>query len=430
MIIERSVYLNRLIEAKHNGKVKTLTGMRGSGKTFLLFEMFYQHLKADGIDDAHIIRVNLEDDNNDRYRLPSVLNEYISSCIQNGNDRYYVLIDEIQYMITPKERKHLEAPVAVYNMLNGLISRNNVDVYVTSSNSKFVSTGVPAEFSGMGQFFHIAPLSFSEFLNFKGGEVKDVWAEYLRFGGLPRVVTESDENVKKQYMKDLKAEIFVKDINIPYGIINDAGMDDLLHSVGMYIGILTNAQRISNEFAARENKGITTPTVREYLRFLREAFIIERAERYDIKGKKYIHTPSKFYYTDIGMRNALFDYPETNSTFMTENVIYHELLYRGFSVDAGAVEIHPTEDGKRLRKHLEVDFVVNMGDNRYYVQTAAHVSDKATMDKVQSALVKIPHCSFKKMIIIEEPTSIFKNEKGITVMNFFDFLLDWQSLDK
>lgn len=429
MTIERNLYLNRLVKAKNNGKVKILTGMRGSGKTYLLFEIFYQSLRSEGIDDAHIIRVNLEDAGSVQYRDPSALNEYIGGCIQNESDRYYVLIDEVQLMITPKERKHLTEPKAFYKMISGLSSRGNVDVYMTSSNSLFISTKVPEEFIELGQYIHVAPLAFSEFFSYKGGEVGAAWSEYLRFGGLPRVVLESDEAAKMQYMRDLKAEIFIKDINTPYGIINDEGMDDLLHSVGLYIGILTNAQRIANEFAARENKGITTPTVREYLRFLREAFIIERAERYDIKGKKYIHTPSKFYYTDLGMRNALFDYPNTDPTFMMENVVYHDLLYRGFNVDAGAVEIHPTENGKRLRKHLEVDFVANLDNVRYYVQTANNVSDKATMDKVQSSLVKIPDTN-KKIIIIEQPTDIYRNEKGIMIINSFDFLLDPQSLDK
>jgi len=427
--IERQVYLNRLISKMDNGMIKVITGIRRSGKSFLLFELFYNYLRDQGIPEDTIIRLALDDADNDEYLDPDKLNQYLSECTSDNKRHYYLLIDEVQYVISKDELKNKDSYVKLYGILNGLLRKNNVDVYVTGSNSKLLSTDVLTEFRGRGDKVHIAPLSFSEYYPAHGGSKDEAWNEYLMYGGMPYILRLSGDKDKINYLSGLNSEIYLKDISERYGISKSSGMEELQKVIASSIGSLTNPQKISDTFTSSRQKGITAPTIKEYLIYLQEAFIIQKAERYNVKGRKYISTPSKYYYSDTGLRNALLGFRQFEETHLIENIIYNELIYREFSVDVGVVEINVTDQSKRVRKQLEIDFVANLGNRRYYIQSAYAVPDAEKMNHEQASLINVPD-SFKKIIIVSTNSPLWRNEQGVTIMNIFDFLLDPESLDR
>ena len=428
-IINRQKYLDKLISKMDNGMIKIITGIRRCGKSFLLFELFYNYLLEQGVSEDCIIKIALDDAENEALLDPYALSAYISDHIKEKTKHYYVLLDEIQFAITQEELKNKDSYVRLYGVLNGLLHKRNVDVYVTGSNSKLLSTDVMTEFRGRGDRIHIAPLSFSEYYPAHGGTKDEAWNDYLLYGGMPYILNLQDEEEKAQYLLSLHSEIYIKDISERYGISNSSGMEDLQKVLASAISSLTNPQKISDTFKSSGMKGITAPTIKEYIGYLQDAHLIQKAERYNVKGRKYISTPSKYYYTDLGLRNALLGFRPFEKTHLMENIIFNELIYRGFAVDVGVVEINTKENGKSVRKQLEVDFVANLGNRRYYIQSAFAIPDKGKMEQEQASLVSIPD-SFKKIIVVESGMPIWRNEQGITIMNIYDFLLDENSLDK
>lgn len=428
MVIRRDRYLERLISKQNNGMIKVITGIRRSGKSYLLFNLFYDHLLASGIPEDNIICIALDDVENEAYRDPYRLYSYIKERVQNNREQYYVLIDEAQYAISKEEMKNPDEPIRLYGVLNSLLRKSNVDVYITGSNSKFLSSDVMTEFRGRGDEIHISPLSFSEFYPASGQEKSDAWRDYLYYGGLPHILAESGGEAKSRYLENLNKEIYLRDMCERYGIRDEESMLILMKVIASAIGSLSNAQKISDTFRSSGNKVITMPTISSYLKYLQESFVVEKAERYDIKGRKYISTPSKYYYSDLGLRNALLNFRQFEETHLMENAIYNELIYRGYSVDVGVVETRVDEGGKKVRKQLEVDFVVNQFNKRYYIQSAFALSDREKIEQEQAPLVKIPD-SFKKIVVVGNNTPIWRNEKGITFMGIYDFLLNENSLD-
>ena len=428
MVIRRDRYLERLISKQNNGMIKVITGIRRSGKSYLLFNLFYDHLLASGTPEDNIICIALDDVENEAYRDPYRLYSYIKERVQDNREQYYVLIDEAQYAISKEEMKNPDEPIRLYGVLNSLLRKSNVDVYITGSNSKFLSSDVMTEFRGRGDEIHISPLSFSEFYPASGQEKSDAWRDYLYYGGLPHILAESGGEAKSRYLEKLNKEIYLRDMCERYGIRDEESMLILMKVIASAIGSLSNAQKISDTFRSSGNKVITMPTISSYLKYLQESFVVEKAERYDIKGRKYISTPSKYYYSDLGLRNALLNFRQFEETHLMENAIYNELIYRGYSVDVGVVETRVDEGGKKIRKQLEVDFVVNQFNKRYYIQSAFLISDREKYEQEQAPLVKIPD-SFKKIVVVGNHSPIWRNEKGITFMGIYDFLLNENSLD-
>ena len=428
MVIRRDRYLERLISKQNNGMIKVITGIRRCGKSYLLFNLFYDHLLASGIPEDNIICIALDDVENEAYRDPYRLYSYIKERVQDNREQYYVLIDEAQYAISKEEMKNPDEPIRLYGVLNSLLRKSNVDVYITGSNSKFLSSDVMTEFRGRGDEIHISPLSFSEFYPASGQEKSDAWRDYLYYGGLPHILAESGGEAKSRYLEKLNKEIYLRDMCERYGIRDEESMLILMKVIASAIGSLSNAQKISDTFRSSGNKVITMPTISSYLKYLQESFVVEKAERYDIKGRKYISTPSKYYYSDLGLRNALLNFRQFEETHLMENAIYNELIYRGYSVDVGVVETRVDEGGKKVRKQLEVDFVVNQFNKRYYIQSAFALSDREKFEQEQAPLVKIPD-SFKKIVVVGNNTPIWRNDEGITFMGIYDFLLNENSLD-
>ncbi len=428
MEIKRDKYLKRLINKRNNGLIKVITGIRRCGKSYLLFNLYYDYLMQEGVPEDCIISVPLDDDDYIEYCDPQKLSEYIKSRITDSNKQYYVFIDEAQYAITKEEMKNPDVPIRLYGVLNGFLRKKNIDIYVTGSNSKFLSSDILTEFRGRGDEIHIAPLAFSEYFPASGKDKYDAWQEYLFYGGLPHILVEPDNESKEAYLERLNSEIYIRDIVDRYDIRDTAGMETLMKVIASAIGSLSNAQKISDTFNSSGDKSISMPTISNYLKYLTESFVIQKSERYDIKGRKYIGTPSKYYYTDLGLRNALLNFRQFEETHLMENAIYNELIYRGYKVDVGVVEIRVDENGKKVRKQLEVDFVVNQGSKRYYIQSAYALPNQEKVEQEQASLIKIPD-SFKKIIITSGNTPVWRNDQGITIMGLFDFLLNEDSLD-
>ena len=428
MEIKRDKYLKKLVSKRNNGLIKVITGIRRCGKSYLLFNLYYDYLIKDGVTEDCIISVPLDDDDYIEYCDPQKLSEYIKSKITDSNKQYYVFIDEAQYAITKEEMKNPDVPIRLYGVLNGLLRKKNVDVYVTGSNSKFLSSDILTEFRGRGDEIHIAPLAFSEYYPASGKDKYEAWQEYLFYGGLPHILAEPDNESKEAYLERLNTEIYIRDIVERYDIRDAAGMETLMKVIASAIGSLSNAQKISDTFNSSGDKSISMPTISNYLKYLTESFVIQKGERYDIKGRKYIGTPSKYYYTDLGLRNALLNFRQFEETHLMENAIYNELIYRGYKVDVGVVEIRVDENGKKARKQLEVDFVVNQGSKRYYIQSAYALPNQEKIEQEQASLIKIPD-SFKKIIITSGNFPVWRNDQGITIIGLFDFLLNDDSLD-
>ena len=415
MEIKRDIHLNRLISRKNNRMIKVVTGVRRCGKSYLLFELFCNHLKEQGVDDRHIIRVDLEDRRNELLRDPDTLLQYIDSRFVD-TDMHYILLDEVQLVHEFED------------VLNSFLKVKNADVYVTGSNARFLSKDVITEFRGRGDEVRIAPLSFSEFMSVRSGNRDDLLNEYMTYGGLPQVVLTEDENAKAEYLKNVFTHTYLRDIKERYGIRRDGDIEDLMDIIASNLGTLTNPTRIENTFRSVKHSTITKDTIKSYLDMLQDSFLVNKSLRYDIKGRRYIDTPSKYYFEDTGLRNARLGFRQTEFPHLLENVVYNELRLRGFSVDVGQVEITGrTEHGNRKRSLLEVDFVCNKGYRRYYIQTALAMPDAEKANQELNPLRKIED-GFQKFVILGSPTPKYQNSEGITIMNIFDFLLHPDSL--
>ena len=408
-MISRDFYLNKLISRMHNGMVKIVTGIRRCGKSYLLFSIFRNYLTEQGIDEDHIITVELDRISFEKQRDRYELCRYVKSKITDEK-QYYVLIDEIQ-MCDGFE------PV-----LNEFLHIKNADVYVTGSNSHLLSKDVITEFRGRGDEVHLNPLSFREFYGTRT-DFDEAWEEYCTFGGMPLVLSKKDEEEKMGYLKDLFSETYVKDIKERNGIKNDEILRELLNVISSSIGSLTNVQKLTDTFRTVGNVSVSPNTVRDYLEYLEDAYVIRKSLRYDIKGKKYINTPSKYYFTDLGLRNARLNFRQSEYTHIMENVIYNELCIRGFSVDVGVVEINERkENGTYVRKQLECDFVINKGNQRYYIQTAYALCGDEEEKQIRKPLLKIDD-SFRKIIIVRHGSKRTVDDNGIVTISLKEFLL-------
>ena len=425
--INRDLYLNQLIDRKENGLIKIITGIRRCGKSYLLFNLYYNYLLENGVSEDHIIKVALDDDDNKELRDPDRLSEFLHSKISDDKDMYYVLLDEVQFAISNEELRKNE-PIRLYGILNGLLRRNNVDVYITGSNSRFLSSDVMTEFRGRGDEVRVYPLSFSEFFSVHEGDKYEAFTEYSTYGGLPLVLSKKRDADKSKYLRDNLSETYIKDVIERHNIGGDVVMDTLVEILASAIGSLTNPPKLAKTFKSSQ---ISTSdvTVSNYITYLTNAFIINRAERYDVKGRKYIDSPFKYYFTDIGLRNAALNFRQQERTHIMENIIYNELLIRGYNVDVGIVSYtRKNAEGKRTTIHSEVDFVCNLGSKRYYIQSAFAIPDREKMDQETASLDRIDD-SFKKIIIVGDIIKPWTNEKGYLIMSIYDFLLKIDSLE-
>lgn len=425
--INRDLYLNKIIDRKENGLIKIITGIRRCGKSYLLFNLYYDYLLKSGVDDNHIIKVALDDDDNKELRDPDKLSAFLHSKISDDKYMYYVLLDEVQFAISNEELCKNE-PVRLYGILNGLLHRNNVDVYITGSNSKFLSSDVMTEFRGRGDEVRVYPLSFAEFFSVYDGDKYEAFTEYSTYGGLPLILTKKRDADKSKYLRDNLSETYIKDVVERHNIQGDVVMDTIVEILASAVGSLTNPPKLANTFKSSQID-TNEVTVSNYINHLINAFIINRAERYDVKGRKYIDSPFKYYFTDIGLRNAALNFRQQERTHIMENIIYNELLIRGYNVDVGIVSYTgKTADGKRTTIHSEVDFVCNLGSKRYYIQSAFAIPDREKMDQETASFNHI-NDSFKKIIIVGDIIKPWTNEKGYLIMSIYDFLLKLDSLD-
>lgn len=416
MIIERPLYLKQLIALRHNGMIKIVTGIRRCGKSFLLSTLYAGWLKEQGVDNDHIIDINLEDRRNKALRDPDNLLAFIDSRIKD-NEMHYVMIDEIQ--LVPEFE----------DVLNSYLNMPNIDVYVTGSNARFLSSNVRTEFAGRGDEVRLHPLSFSEFSSARGDDKTLNLREYMIFGGMPQVVLRNTEKEKSEVLKALFQRTYIRDIVERYNIKNVEELDELLDILASTIGGLTNPTKLSNTFESVKHKKVNRMTITSYLNYLCESYLIEKSCRYDIKGKRYIDSPYKYYFVDCGLRNARLNFRQTEFTHLLENIIYNELLIRGFNVDVGVVSKQVRDDdGNRIRRYYEVDFVCNQGSRRYYIQSAYRMIDEEKVRQEETSLRSIDD-SFKKIIILGESTPVIRNESGITIISIYDFLLNENSLE-
>ena len=425
-IIRRNSYLNRLIEKKENGLIKVITGIRRCGKSYLLFNLFYDYLVESGVSEEQIITIALDDDTFVRYRDPDELSKYIRAKIVN-KEQYYILIDEVQYAITMEELKNPEN-TRLYNVLNGLMRLRNVDIYVTGSNSKMLTKDVLTAFRGRGDELKVFPISFKEYYDFIGGDKSDIYEEYALYGGMPLVLFKKSDAEKMSYLRGLFTEVYFKDIVERYDIALPDVLEELTDDLCSSIGSLTNASKIANTLQSVKGVKVSSTTISSYLNYLIESFLFSNAKRYDVKGKKYFEYPSKYYCTDIGLRNARLNFRQQEETHIMENVIYNELLCRGYSVDVGVVEIVERKDNKQSKKQCEIDFVVNVGSKKYYIQSALNVSDPAKMDTELRPL-KNTNDFFKRIIISKTSQKPWTDEDGILHLGLYEFLLNENAID-
>lgn len=409
MIIERKKYMQQLVQSKHNGLVKIITGVRRCGKSFLLFNLFKSQLEKEGIDKEHIIEMAFDDFANREYRDPEKFYQYVKAQIKDGR-MYYVLLDEVQMMDQFED------------VLNGLLHIPNVDVYVTGSNAKFLSKDIITEFRGRGYQIHVSPLSFSEFMTTYNGSKEDGWIEYLQYGGLPPVVLQPNDEEKIKFLKDLWQETYLIDILNRNHIKNNAELEELLCMLASGIGGLINPQKLSNTFKTNKNVSISPATLKSYISYCSDAFLIEEANRYDVKGRKYIGTPMKYYFSDLGLRNALLNFRQVEKTHLMENAIYCELRRQGFNVDVGVVTINgKDENGSSYRKQLEVDFVCNKGSRRCYIQSALSLPSQEKIDQETNSLRRLDD-GFERIVIVGDHMSCNHDDNGILFMSIYDFM--------
>lgn len=410
MIVERKKYINQLINSRHNGLVKIITGIRRCGKSFLLFNLFKRQLESEGVDKEHIIEMAFDDFGNRQYRDPDKFYQYVKSLIKDGR-MYYILLDEVQ-MLNEFE-----------DVLNGLLHIENADVYVTGSNAKFLSKDIITEFRGRGYQIHVAPLSFSEFMSTYSGTKENGWIEYLQYGGLPPVVLQPTEEDKIKLLKDLWHETYLIDILNRNRIKNHVELEELLCMLASGIGGLINPQKLSNTFKTNKNVSISPATLKSYIDYCSDAFLIEEANRYDVKGKKYIGTPMKYYFSDLGLRNALLNFCQIEKTHLMENAIYCELRRQGFNVDVGVVVVNgKDENGISYRKQLEVDFVCNKGSRRCYIQSALALPTQEKVEQEINSLRRIDD-GFERIVIVGDHLISNHDNNGILFMSIYHFMM-------
>lgn len=414
--MDRESYLNQLIELKHSNIIKVVTGIRRCGKSYLLFNLFATHLRRSGVDEAHIISIDLENYKNRHLRTPDALYDYVENHIID-NAIHYVLLDEVQ-MVSDFE-----------GVLNGLLHISNLDLYVTGSNARFLSKDVITEFRGRGFEIRLNPLSFAEFFQVYNGSKQAALNEYMLYGGLPQILNYNSEQGKAHFLKSLFEETYLRDIKERYNIRNDGDLEELINFLASGIGGFTNPNKLSNTFKSVKQSGITKDTIKLYLDYLCDSFLIDKSTRYDVKGKRYIDTPYKYYFTDLGLRNARLNFRQVEPSHLMENLIYNELCIRGFNVDVGVVPIiERLDNGKQRRSQLEIDFVCNMGSRRYYVQSAYRIASEEKAQQERASLLKA-NDSFKKIIVIDDEIPVLHDDKGITTISIYDFLLKDNSLE-
>lgn len=416
MDIKRDKYLSDLVNRMNNGMIKVVTGIRRCGKSYLIFTIFKNYLKEQGVDEAHIVTIELDQRKDKKYRDPDIILEYIESRITD-DEKYYILLDEVQLLKDFEE------------VLNSLLHIKNIDIYVTGSNSKFLSKDVITEFRGRGDEIHIFPLTFKEFMQAYDGDIYWGWAEYVVYGGLPLTVTMKTEEQKIKYLTNLFEETYLKDIIERHHIEKTQELEDLVNVLASAIGSLTNVPKIEATFRSVIQSNISSNTIRQYIEYLEDAFVINKANRYNVKGRKYIGTPNKYYFEDVGLRNARLGFRQVEETHIMENIIYNELRSRGYSVDVGVVEKRgKNKDGKEERTYLEIDFIANLGSKRYYIQSAFSMPTEEKRDQEKSSLINVGD-SYKKIIIVKDVVNVTRDEEGITTMSIYDFLLKENSLE-
>lgn len=416
MEIRRDIYLKKLINRMHNGMIKVVTGIRRSGKSYLLFTIFKDYLLSEGVDEDHIISIELDRLENKKYRNAYVILEKIRSQLIDSKD-YYIFLDEVQLLDQFED------------VLNSLLHIKNVDVYVTGSNSKFLSKDIITEFRGRGDEVHVYPVSFREYMTVFNGDKYEGWSSYVRFGGLPLTVTMNSDEQRVEYLTRLFEETYIKDIIERNHIEKKQELNDLINVLASGIGSLTNPSKIVATFNSVIQSDISLNTVRSYIEYLEDAFIISEANRYDVKGRKYIGTPLKYYFEDVGLRNARLGFRQVEETHLMENIIYNELRVRGFSVDVGVVmKRKRTKAGVQEKKQLEIDFIANQGSRRYYIQSAFSIPDEEKREQEKASLINVGD-SFKKIIIVKDVIKPWHDDDGILTISLYDFLLDEKSLE-
>ena len=408
--IKRDRYLEKLINRRENGLIKIVTGIRRCGKSYLLDPIYKNYLIENGVKEDHIIKIDLDERKNNKYLNPDVLDEYIRSMIVD-KDIYYIILDEIQKV------EDFES------VLNGFLHIENLDVYVTGSNSKFLSSDIKTEFRGRGDEVRVLPLTFSEFVTAYEGGTEEAWEEYKIYGGLPRILSQRTEEQKSQYLKDLFERTYLSDIIERHNIQRIDVLDTLVNILASSIGSLTNPKKLSDTFISNSMKDVSINTITSYINYLEDSFLIKKVERYDVKGKKYISTPSKYYFADIGLRNARLNFRQQEEDHIMENIIYNELLYRGYNVEVGIVEIRE----KNIRKQTEVDFICNQADKRYYIQVALSLPTREKTLQEERPLMNI-NDNFKKIIIVKDGKKSWTTEEGILIIGLQEFLLNKDSL--
>lgn len=415
-MIQRNHYLDELVSLQGNGMIKVITGMRRCGKSYLLFDIFVSYLEEQGIAPDHIIKIDLEDFKNRVLRNPDNLYSYVESRITD-DQMHYILLDEVQML------EHFE------DVLNGFLKMRHVDVYVTGSNAKFLSKDIITEFRGRGYEVKMYPLCFREYMSAYKGSVQAGLNEYMLYGGLPQILSYTTEEQKTKFLKTLFDETYIKDIKDRYDIRKDDDLEELINIMASDIGALTNPNKLANTFRSEKKSVISYDTIKDYIDYLCDSFLVEKSTRYDIKGKRYVNSPYKYYFMDLGLRNARINFRQYEKSHLMENLIYNEMRVRGFNVDVGTVPVYmKNEEGKPQRANLEVDFVCNLGSRRYYIQSAYRMESEEKIKQERASLLKVDD-SFKKIIVLGEECPVTRDEQGITTMSIFDFLLKENSLE-
>lgn len=412
MKIKRDFYLDKILSRRHNGMIKVITGMRRSGKSYLLFNIFSEFLQNEGVTPEHIIKIDLENRRNIALRNPDALLNHLDSLMKDG-EMYYILLDEVQ-MVDEFE-----------DVLNSFLKVPNADIYVTGSNAKFLATDIITEFRGRGDEIRVRPLSFREYMTVESNkDMTQRLIDYMTYGGLPQVALMDDEVQKEDYLKSIFLRTYLRDIKDRYQLRNDGDLEELINVLASNIGGLTNPSRLENTFRSVKHREVTSDTIKTYIDLFEDAFMLEKAMRYDIKGRKHIDSPFKYYFTDLGLRNARLNFRQTEFTHLMENLIYNELRLRGYSVDVGQLmtTVTDSDTGKRKRSYLEVDFVCNRGYKRYYVQSALAMPTNEKIEQELSSLRKI-NDGFEKLVITGNPTPTYQNDDGIIIMSIYDFLM-------
>ena len=431
-MIERKKYLEKLISKKENGLVKVITGIRRCGKSYLLFNIYTDYLKSIGVEDECIICLALDDDENIKYRNPLELGKHIRSLTADESKTYYVFLDEIQKVVTIQNPyiEGVEDKIGFVDVVLGLMKHDNIDVYVTGSNSKMLSSDILTEFRGRGDEIRVNPLSFAEFYNAFEGEKRNAWQEYYTYGGLPLVMTKKSHEEKAKYLQSLFDAIYISDIMDRNKLVYEKTvLDDILNIVSSSVGSLTNANKITNTFKSAKQMNIGAPTVNRYLDYFIDAFLLYKAERYDVKGRKYIGSPLKYYFSDVGLRNARLNFRQQEENHIMENIIYNELCGRDFSVDVGVVEYcYKDAEKKSKRTQLEIDFVANKGSKKYYIQSALTVADEEKREQEIRSLKRVGD-SFKKIVVVKDNIIPWHDDDGILYIGIEQFLLDENAMD-